>query len=141
AGFTLGALVFSAPRSSAQTTRGVLQLEDDLYILQEGQTNVVALTTTDGVVLVDGGSAAESEALLAALARLPGSGTVSTLFNTHWHREHTGLNEQLGRAGATIIAQENTRLWLTTRITWPWDGTQFEPLPEIAQPNDTFYDR
>jgi cyclase len=40
-----------------------------------------------------------------------------------------------------IIAHENTRLWLTTDITWPWDGQHFEPLPEVGQPNETFYDR
>ena len=35
---------------------------------------------------------------------------------------------------------ENTRLWLTTDITWPWNGRRFKRLPKIAQPNKTFYD-
>jgi glyoxylase-like metal-dependent hydrolase (beta-lactamase superfamily II) len=66
---------------------------------------------------------------------------VHTLFNTHWHPEQTGSNEKLGMAGATIIAQENTRLWLTEDITYPWDGKKFKKLPKIAQPNKTFYDK
>ena len=44
-----------------------------------------------------------------------------------------------GEAGKTIIAHENTRLWLTTDVTWSWNGQRFKRLPKIAQPNKTFY--
>jgi cyclase len=88
---------------------------------------------------VDGGSAAASDALMKAVSGLSGGGGVRTLFNTHWHPEQTGSNERLGKAGATIIAHENTRLWLATDVIWPWDGRHFDPLPKIAQPNKTFY--
>jgi glyoxylase-like metal-dependent hydrolase (beta-lactamase superfamily II) len=104
-----------------------------------GEANVVAQTTGGGVLLVDGGSAAGSEAVLKAVAGLPGGGPVHTLFNTHWHPEQTGSNERLGKAGATIIAQENTRLWLSTDVTWPWNGRRFTRLPKVAQPTKTFY--
>jgi glyoxylase-like metal-dependent hydrolase (beta-lactamase superfamily II) len=73
------------------------------------------------------------------VARLPGGGRIHTIFNTHWHPEQTGSNELLGKAGATIVAQENTRLWLATDVTWSWNGQRFERLPKIAQPNKTFY--
>ncbi len=116
------------------------QLGDELHMLTVGGTNIVAQTRSDGTVLVDGASAADSAALLEAVAALPQSAPVTTLFNTHWHPEQTGSNERLAAAGATIIAQENTRLWLTTDITWPWNGQRFEPLPEAAQPNRTFHD-
>lgn len=119
---------------------GTQRLAGDLFVLTAGATNVVARTGAAGVLLVDGSAAATADALLAAVAALPGGGPIRTLFNTHWHAEHTGLNERLGLAGATIIAQENTRLWLTTDITYPWDGAHFEALPKIAQPNRTFYD-
>ena len=80
-----------------------------------------------------------SDALMKAVAGLPGGGPVHTIFNTHWHPEQTGSNERLGKAGKTIIAHENTRLWLTTDVTWPWNGQRFKRLPKIAQPNKTFY--
>ena len=41
--------------------------------------------------------------------------------------------ELLGKAGRTIIAHENTRLWLTTDVTWSWNGQRFKRLPKIAQ--------
>jgi glyoxylase-like metal-dependent hydrolase (beta-lactamase superfamily II) len=146
AGIALGVpALLRAPRANAQqganSTLGTQRLSDDLHMLTVGGTNALALSGVDGVVLVDGGSAFDAAALLQAVAGLPGGGPVHTLFNTHWHPEQTGSNEPLGRAGATIIAHENTRLWLTTDITWPWDGSQFTRLPEVARPNKTFYDR
>jgi glyoxylase-like metal-dependent hydrolase (beta-lactamase superfamily II) len=116
-----------------------LKLTDDLHVLTAGGANVLALTGVDGVVLVDGAAASHSAALLAAVASLPGGGTVHTLFNTHWHPEQTGLNETLGKNGATIIAQENTKLWLTTDVKWPWSDETIEPLPAEGRPNKTFY--
>jgi cyclase len=116
-------------------------LGDHLFLLAGAGSNVVARTGPDGVVLVDGGLAENAAALTQAVAALPQGGSVRTLFNTHWHPEQTGLNLPLGTAGATIIAQENTRLWLTQNITYPWDGRIFHKFPKVAQPNKTFYDQ
>jgi glyoxylase-like metal-dependent hydrolase (beta-lactamase superfamily II) len=120
----------------------VERLADDLYVIHiPGESNIVAHTSSAGVLLVDGGSTRAADAVTKAVASLPGSGPVHTLFNTHWHPEQTGLNEQIGKAKRTIIAQENTRLWLSTDVTWPWNGQTFVRLPKIAQPNKTFYDK
>jgi cyclase len=139
AGVVLGAPVlrlFAQTPASAQT----LRLADDLYVISmPGEANVVAQTTSGGVLLVDGMSARASNALMSAVASLPGGGPVHTLFNTHWHPEQTGSNEIVGKAGKTIVAHENTRLWLTTDVKWPWNGKEFKRLPKIAQPNKTFY--
>lgn len=116
------------------------QLADNLYMLTGAGENVVAYTGSDGVVLVDGGLAANAAALTQAVAALPKAGPIRTLFNTHWHPQQTGLNMSLGTAGATIIAQENTRLWLQQNITYPWDHQTFKKFPKVAQPNKTFYE-
>jgi glyoxylase-like metal-dependent hydrolase (beta-lactamase superfamily II) len=116
-------------------------LADDLHVLAAGETNVLALTAGEGVVLVDGGPAASAASVLSTVSRLPGGGTVRALFNTHWHPDHTGCNEALGKAGAAIIAQQNTQLWLSTDVTWPWNGETVQPLPRVARPNKPFYTR
>jgi len=119
---------------------GTVRLTDDLFVISlPGEANVVAQTGSDGVLLVDGASANAADALMKAVSGLPGGGPVHTIFNTHWHPEQTGSNEQLGKAGKTIIAHENTRLWLATDVTWSWNGQRFTRLPRIAQPNKTFY--
>lgn len=152
AGLYLGAPAwrFGAARAQAPGGGGVTAtaalavtataLGEKLHLLSAGGTNVVAHADSQGIVLVDGASAATAEALAAAVAKLPSAGPIHTLFNTHWHHDHTGMNERVGTAGAKIVAHENTRLWLTTDVTWPWDGQTFEPLPEVAQPNETFYE-
>src|SRR5688572_21485625 len=125
---------------SAPVLGGTLRLSDDLFVITvPGEANVVAHTTAAGVVLVDGVSTGASQALLAAVNTLPGAKNIQTVFNTHWHPEQTGSNEALVKAGATIIAHENTRLWLTTDITYPWNGRRFLRAPKIAQPTKTFY--
>ncbi len=117
-------------------------LGDNLFLLSGAGADVVVRTGgPNGVVMVDGGLAQNADALAQAVAALPGGGAVRTLFNTHWHPEQTGSNLKLGTAGATIIAHENTRLWLQQNVTWPWNGQKFQKLAKIAQPNKTFYDK
>jgi glyoxylase-like metal-dependent hydrolase (beta-lactamase superfamily II) len=131
----LGSLLAQPPAA-----RPAVALGDGFHVLSLGATNVLAVTDPTGVTLVDGappGRAAELDRLVADL----GAGKVHTLFNTHWHPEQTGSNERLGAAGARIVAQENTKLWLTTDVTWPWSEETVEPLPKIALPNQTFYDQ
>ena len=143
AGLVFGAPVLRLTAASTQAAPEVAstqRLADDLFVVRlPGEANVVAHTGAKGVVLVDGGSAGASDALMKVVSGLPGGGPVHTLFNTHWHPEQTGSNEPLGKAGAAIIAQENTRLWLATDVTWSWNGKRFKRLPKIAQPNKSFY--
>lgn len=143
AGIVIGAPALRLSAQPAAEIPGNVKLADDLYIVRvPNEAAVVAQLSRDGVLLVDGGSAAGSDQVLKTVAALPGaSGKIHTLFNTHWHPEQTGSNEKLGMAGTTIIAQENTRLWLQQNITWPWNGQKFKKLVKIAQPNKTFYDK
>jgi cyclase len=124
----------------AQAARGSARdLGSGMHVLSLGETNVLAVTGADGVALVDGAPRGQHPLLVDLLATLPKAGRVHTLFNTHWHPEQTGSNEALGKAGATIIAQENTKLWLTTDVTWPWNDETVQPLPKEALPNKPFY--
>src|SRR5579872_455880 len=115
------------------------RLDDDLSVFAGAGCNVVAARDRDGVLLVDGGLEARSKELLEAVGKaLPGR--VHTLVNTHWHPEQTGSNERLGKAGATIVAHENTRLWLGYANRDPADPSRtYGPLPPKARPNHTFY--
>jgi glyoxylase-like metal-dependent hydrolase (beta-lactamase superfamily II) len=118
-----------------------VDLGGGVHVLSAGQTNALAVTGPEGVALVDGGSAAESAELLRRVAALPQAGKVQTLFNTHWHPEQTGSNAALAAAGATIVSQVNTKLWLAKDVTWPWSDDTVQPLPAAARPTRTFFDR
>ncbi|HEY4365478.1 MAG TPA: MBL fold metallo-hydrolase [Bryobacteraceae bacterium] len=140
---TAAAAGLAAPFAFAQAPHiSSAPLGDNLFLLSGAGANVIVRTGgAEGIVMVDGGLAQNADALAKAVAGLPNSGPVKTLFNTHWHPEQTGSNEKLGTAGATIIAQENTRLWLQQNVTWPWNGRKFAKLAKVAQPNKTFYDK
>jgi glyoxylase-like metal-dependent hydrolase (beta-lactamase superfamily II) len=136
-------------RRSAGQQAGHVELNDRLSLVTTGGTNVLALSTSEGLVLVDSGTPEFSEALMTSLRqfaserlRLPqGSGGqgVETLFNTHWHAENTGANHLLRQAGATIVAHENTRLWMATPTWMPAEDRYRQPRPADAHPDATFY--
>ena len=88
---------------------------------------------------MNGGSAERSADLLKLVADQSGGKPVQVLFNTCWHPQHTGSNEALGKAGAKIIAHENTKLWLGTEIDCGWQKRTYEPNPKVSLPNQTFY--
>jgi glyoxylase-like metal-dependent hydrolase (beta-lactamase superfamily II) len=111
----------------------------NLTLISGAGGNVTLLKSPAGVLMVDGGAREHSARLLKAVRDIAGTDRVHTLFNTHWHADQTGSNATLGAAGTRIIAHENTRLWLTTDVESKWENRVYQPLPKIAQPNQTFY--
>lgn len=108
-----------------------------LFLLQGAGCNVVALGGSEGALLVDGGLAANGEALLRAAYAATGAGRVQTLINTHWHPEQTGLNEAVGRAGGAIVAQEKTAMYLRNTVRSALFEGRLQPLPEVGRPTET----
>jgi cyclase len=115
------------------------RLSDNLVEFTGAGSNVVVVTGPDGVVMIDGGLRERSADLLKAIAEHTGGKRVQALVNTDWHPERTGSNETLGKAGATIIAHENTKQYLGAEIFVDWQDRTYKPLPSQALPNQTFY--
>jgi glyoxylase-like metal-dependent hydrolase (beta-lactamase superfamily II) len=107
-------------------------------LLQGAGCNVVAIPGTDGALMIDGGRAANADALLAAVTRATGTARIATLINTHWHPEQTGANEAVGRGGGVILAHEKTayRESHTVYSSALFKG-RLAPLPEKARPTRT----
>lgn len=140
AGLSLGAGGFRGRMAVAQSRNGGAALPGGFHLLTAGGCNALAVEAGDGIALVDGAPPDRAAELMERLAdALPKAGGVHTLFNTHWHPEQTGANEPLADAGAVVVAHANTRLWMTTPVTWPWSGETVEPLPASALPSKTFF--
>jgi cyclase len=118
----------------------VTRLRDDLFVLTGAGDNVLLHVSDDGQLLVDSGAPGAGDALLAALAELPGTGRVHTLFNTHWHLAQTGANAVLGERGATIIAHEKSRQRLANGYYLADEDRYEPPLPEAGRPSQSFLD-
>jgi glyoxylase-like metal-dependent hydrolase (beta-lactamase superfamily II) len=114
-------------------------LSDNLTLFTGAGGNVLVVTAPEGLLMVNGGLQERSSELLQAIGDRAGGRRVRTLFNTDWHREHTGSNETLGKAGATIIAHEHTKQYLGAEIYVDWQNRTYKPLPAHALPTQTFY--
>jgi glyoxylase-like metal-dependent hydrolase (beta-lactamase superfamily II) len=134
-----GLSVFARPLFAAPAALSAEPLADGIVLIRGAGANVVALRDTAGLAFIDGGLKAHSADLLKLAQQQLGKTPLQTLINTHWHPEHTGLNEQAGKQGAKIIAHENTRLWLSTTVRYQPDGPPILPLPAAARPNATTY--
>jgi cyclase len=107
-------------------------------LLQGAGCNVIALPGPVGALLIDGGRAANAEALLAAVRSATGASRVHTLVNTHWHPEQIGANEAVGRAGGIIVAHEKTKVLLSSTVYSAIGITgRVPPLPPAARPTKT----
>jgi len=107
-------------------------------VLDSGGANVVALSTSDGLVLVDSGVPRSGDSLLAALKSFAPNANVKTLFNTHYHLDQTGNNEAFAAAGAKIIAHERTKQWMSTDYWMPDQDRYEKARPKAAWPTETF---
>jgi cyclase len=125
--------------SPGKTALVIKPLTDNITLITGAGGNVTLLRAPEGVLMVDGGAREHCAELLKAVRGIAGTDRVHTLFNTHWHADQVGSNATLGAAGTHIIAHENTRLWLTTDVESKWENRVYQPLPKIAQPNQSFY--
>jgi glyoxylase-like metal-dependent hydrolase (beta-lactamase superfamily II) len=107
------------------------QTPGNLRIVDIG-ANIVALSTSDGLVVVDSGPSP------LALVTAALSGKVLTLFNTHFHLDQTANNEAFATAGAKIIAHERTLKWMSTDYWVPAEDRYEKARPKAAWPTETF---
>jgi cyclase len=103
-----------------------------VYMLTGAGGNIGVSVGDDGIVIVDDQYAPLAPKIEAALKTISDK-PVRFILNTHYHRDHTGGNEHLGKS-APIVAQENVRKRLK-------EGTTRMPAqPKGALPIVTFND-
>ena len=130
-------LVTDAFKVAATAMIRVQTLRRNVAVLLGPGGNIAVLTGPDGKLLVDAEIVTAQPNVSAALARI-NSDPIKQLINTHWHFDHTGGNGWLHEAGASILAQENTRTHLSrdTRVEG-WHYT-FPAVPASALPSIAF---
>jgi glyoxylase-like metal-dependent hydrolase (beta-lactamase superfamily II) len=138
ASLNTGGLVGGAFKEAATAKVTVQKLRRNISILSGAGGNIVVLTGPDGKLLVDAGIITARPHVSEALASINGD-AIKQLINTHWHFDHTGGNEWVHEAGASILAHENTRKHLSqpTRVEGNWQHT-FPPAPAGAIPSTVF---
>ena len=120
-----------------EVTIKVEQIAPGVAVLFGQGGNIGLSYGEDGNVLIDDQFAPLTPKILAAVATVDPD-PVKFLINTHWHGDHTGGNENLGKAGAIIMAHDNVRVRMASpqlggRATTP-------ASPKIALPVVTYAD-
>ncbi len=130
-------LVKDAFREAATAKIRVQALRRNVSVLLGPGGNIAVLTGPDGKLVVDAEIVTARPNVSTALASI-NKDPIKQLINTHWHFDHTGGNAWLHEAGASILAQENTRKHLSkdTRVEG-WHYT-FPAMPAGALPSTVF---
>ena len=111
------------------------KLSESLTMLSGPGGNVVVLSGPDGKIVVDSFVQPVWAALKKTLDGM-GNAKIAALINTHWHFDHADNNANFRKAGAGIVAHENTKKRLSE--THELLGMRFAPQPAEALPTQTF---
>ena len=113
-------------------------VQGNVHLLVGAGGNIAVQAGDDGVLIVDSGLAQFADKTLAAIRRLSDK-PIRYIINTHFHADHTGGNELIGKAGSTvqgnpttIIAHEN----VLKRMSAPTG--EISPTPVAAWPTSSY---
>ena len=128
-----------AAQSAGNVKIKTVKVADGVYMLTGSGGNIGLSVGDDGVFMIDDQFAPLTEKILAAVSMLSRE-PVRFLVNTHWHGDHTGGNENLGKAGAIIIAHDNVRRRMSTDQFMAAFDRSVPASPAGALPVVTFTD-
>ena len=145
----LAALVVSAT-ASLGTTSALAQgndlskvtiktekLAEGVAMLQGAGGNIGVSYGADGPIIVDDQFAPLTPKIRAAVSVLSPK-PIRFVLNTHWHPDHVGGNENLGKGGVVILAHENVRKRMAEGRPAMGDRGAVPPASKEALPVVTF---
>jgi glyoxylase-like metal-dependent hydrolase (beta-lactamase superfamily II) len=126
----------------------VLQVRPDFYMIAGAGGNIGVQVGEDGVVVVDSGSSAQADAVLAAIKRITPQ-PIRYVINTSADPDHVGGNEKLSQAGQTLFtgrtiglptefAGTAASILATENVLTRMSGATPE-YPTAALPTETFF--
>ncbi len=116
------------------------KITDDIYMINVKGGNVGLFVGEDGAFLIDNEYVDVVPAVLDAVKAIT-EDKVRFAINTHWHGDHTGGNETLGKEGSLIIAHDNVRSRLAVDNYIEAFNMHSKAAPKVALPLITFNDQ
>ena len=113
------------------------KLNDTTWMLTGAGGNMGLSVGEDAVFLIDDQYAPLTERINAAIAQITPK-PVKFVLNTHWHGDHAGGNENMGKAGVLIIAHDNVRKRMGSEQFIELLKMAVKPSPKAALPVVTF---
>lgn len=115
------------------------KVSEGIYALEGEGGNIGVSVGDDGVIIIDDQFAPLTPKITAAIRALSDK-PLRFVLNTHWHFDHTGGNENLGNAGAVIVAHDNVYKRMSTEQFIEFFKMKLPPSPKAALPVITFTD-
>ena len=113
------------------------KVAEGVYMLEGEGGNIGVSSGEDGVYLIDDQFAPLTPKIVAAVKAISDK-PIRFLMNTHWHGDHVGGNENLGKAGVVIIAHDNVYKRMSVGGAITALKQNYAPAPRAALPVITF---
>ncbi|MGE5096274.1 MAG: MBL fold metallo-hydrolase [Betaproteobacteria bacterium] len=133
------ALPAAAQQDFSKVEIRTTKLAEHVYMLVGAGGNLGLSVGDDATFLVDDQFAPLTDRINEAIAKVSHQ-PVKFIVNTHWHFDHTGGNENYGKAGTLIFAHENVRKRMSTEQFIEFIKSKQPPSPKAALPVVTFND-
>jgi cyclase len=114
-----------------------IPVTENIYVLQGSGGNIGVSIGDDGAFIVDDQFAPLTDKIVAAIAELTNN-PVDFVVNSHFHYDHTDGNENFGRAGALIVAHDNSRQRMATDQVLSGSNRPQPAYDEVGLPKITF---
>lgn len=124
-------LAQEAPEVNVEKVRG------NVYVLYGNGGNIGLCMGEDGAFLIDDQYAPATPQIRKAVKSV-GDQPIKFVINTHWHGDHTGGNENMGKADAIIFAHENVRKRMSSEQLMEDFNRTVPASPKEALPVVTF---
>jgi cyclase len=126
-----------AQRDFSKVQIKIIPVGGAVSMLMGAGGNIGVVSGEDGVFMVDDQFAPLTSKILAAVKKISPK-PIRFLLNTHWHFDHTGGNENIGKLGATIVAHENVRKTMSVEQPLKAFNMTVPASPKVALPIITF---
>ncbi len=136
----LGAAVPASAQNFDSVQIRTVPLSRGLAMLMGAGGNMALSYGDEATFLVDDQFAPLTPKIVAAIAKLTPNAT-RYVVNTHFHGDHSGGNENFGKAGAVIVAHENVRRRMSTEQLNKIFNRTAPASPKAALPVVTFTDQ
>lgn len=113
------------------------KLSPTTYVLFGAGGNIGVSVGEDALFIIDDQYAPVSPKILAALKQISDK-PINFVLNTHWHGDHTGGNENMGKAGGLIVAHDNVRKRMSSEQFIALFKSKVPASPKGALPVVTF---
>ena len=120
-----------------QVTINATQVRGNIYMLTGQGGNIGLFHGEDGSFMIDDQFAPLTEKIIAAVKSVGGE-SPKYLINTHFHGDHTGGNENLGKTGTIIMSHHAVRERLVNGSYIEAFGMKSPPAAEAALPAVTY---